>query len=386
LIVDDEPQVCADLTNMLSGTEYDIVCTDSGLDAKQRLSEQDFDVVVSNVQIPGLNGIELLRAVREHHLDLPVILISGAPDLTSAMQAVEYGALRYLEKPVARQAFRDVVARAVKLHDLARLKRRSLAALGLPSRFAADVAGMHRQFDRALSTLRMEFQPIVRHADARPWAYEALVRPRDETLSNPSVLLDAAERLDQITLLGRVIRGHVACEIPSFFDHELLFVNIHPRELEDDALYAPREPLSRHAHRVVLEITERSRLDDVPQLDQRIARLRDMGYRIALDDLGAGYAGLSSLMHLTPEFVKLDMSLTRDIDRHAVKRTLVESMIKACRDMGIQVVCEGVETEAEREVLQSLGADLMQGFLFGRPAPRGVVARLAAIRPPVHQR
>jgi EAL domain-containing protein (putative c-di-GMP-specific phosphodiesterase class I) len=80
------------------------------------------------------------------------------------------------------------------------------------------------------------------------------------------------------------------------------------------------------------------------------------------------------------------MSLTRDIDRHAVKRTLVESMIKACRDMGIQVVCEGVETEAEREVLQSLGADLMQGFLFGRPAPRGVVARLAAIRPPVHQR
>ena len=384
LIVDEEPQVGAALSRLLPAVQYEVVCTNSGLDAKQRLHDEAFDVVVSDVQIPGLNGIELLRAVREHHLDLPVILMTGTPDLASAMQAMEHGALRYLQKPVAGEEFCAIVARAAKLHDLARLQRRSLEALGLPSRFAADVAGMHRQFDRVLATLRMEFQPIVHVADQRPFAWEALVRPRDETLSNPKALLEAAERLDRIAMLGRVIRGHVARDVPSFPQHELVFVNVHPRELEDEALFAAQEPLSRHARRVVLEVTERAHLDDVPRLGERVARLRDLGYRIALDDLGAGYAGLSSLMNLSPEFVKLDMSLIRDIDRHQIKRTLVESMIKACRDLGIRVVCEGVETAAERDVLQSIGGDLMQGYFFGRPAPRGAVTS-AKIRPPVHQ-
>ena len=92
-----------------------------------------------------------------------------------------------------------------------------------------------------------------------------------------------------------------------------------------------------------------------------------MGFRIAVDDLGAGYAGLTSFALLEPEIVKLDMTLVRDIHESATKQKLVKSMAALCKDMGMVVVAEGVETTAERDVLAGLGCDLMQGYLFAKP-------------------
>jgi EAL domain-containing protein (putative c-di-GMP-specific phosphodiesterase class I) len=92
-----------------------------------------------------------------------------------------------------------------------------------------------------------------------------------------------------------------------------------------------------------------------------------MGFRIAIDDLGAGYAGLTSFATLEPEFVKLDMSLVRDVDRNPTKEKLIRSMTSLCKDLGMMVVAEGVETLAEREVLERLGCDLLQGYLLAKP-------------------
>jgi EAL domain-containing protein (putative c-di-GMP-specific phosphodiesterase class I) len=153
----------------------------------------------------------------------------------------------------------------------------------------------------------------------------------------------------------------------------MVFVNLHPVELSDPQLAADKSPLAPFGSRLVLEITERSQLDRVDDLRGRIAALREQGCQIAVDDLGAGYAGLSSFSQLEPEIVKLDMSLIRGIDRSTRKASLVRSMISVCaRDLGTRVVCEGVETEAERDTLDALGADLLQGYLFGKPARMGV--------------
>jgi EAL domain-containing protein (putative c-di-GMP-specific phosphodiesterase class I) len=92
-----------------------------------------------------------------------------------------------------------------------------------------------------------------------------------------------------------------------------------------------------------------------------------MGYRLALDDLGAGYAGLTSLAQLRPEVVKLDMSLVRDIDKNATKQKLVGSMARLSREMGMLVVVEGIETIGERKAVVGLGCDLLQGYLFAKP-------------------
>jgi EAL domain-containing protein (putative c-di-GMP-specific phosphodiesterase class I) len=94
-----------------------------------------------------------------------------------------------------------------------------------------------------------------------------------------------------------------------------------------------------------------------------------MGYRIAVDDLGAGYAGLTSFTLLEPEIVKLDMSLVRDVHQNSTKQKVIRSMTALSQDMGMTVVAEGVETVAERDALLDLDCDLLQGFLFAKPGP-----------------
>jgi EAL domain-containing protein (putative c-di-GMP-specific phosphodiesterase class I) len=99
----------------------------------------------------------------------------------------------------------------------------------------------------------------------------------------------------------------------------------------------------------------------------RVARLRAMGFRIAVDDLGAGYAGLTSFAQLEPEVVKLDMSLVRNVHEQPTKQTLVRTMITMCHELGMQVVAEGIETAAERDAIVAAGCDLMQGYFFAKP-------------------
>jgi EAL domain-containing protein (putative c-di-GMP-specific phosphodiesterase class I) len=183
-------------------------------------------------------------------------------------------------------------------------------------------------------------------------------------------LLDAGERLGRLPELGRTVRASVAAALSSASlpGDDPVFVNLHALELADEALLDPRAPLSRFASRVVLEITERASLDGIPDSAERIAALRRLGYRIALDDLGAGYAGLNSFAALSPEIVKLDMALVRGLDRDSLKRQIVTSMATLCRELGIVVVAEGIETEGERDAATQAGCDLLQGYLFGRPA------------------
>jgi hypothetical protein len=122
------------------------------------------------------------------------------------------------------------------------------------------------------------------------------------------------------------------------------------------------------AHRIVLEITERWSLERFHDVGERIRALRDLGFRVAVDDLGAGYAGLTSFARLRPEIVKLDMSLIRGVNDDPTRQHLIRSLNGACRDLGIRVVAEGVETKEERDTLVALGSNLLQGYLFSKPA------------------
>jgi EAL domain-containing protein (putative c-di-GMP-specific phosphodiesterase class I) len=194
-----------------------------------------------------------------------------------------------------------------------------------------------------------------------------LLRTDEPTLRSPLDFFDAAERLGRAAELGRIIRQHVARGLRESPPPANLFVNLHPADLEDEELYADDGALTPFADQVVLEITERAALDRIHELQSRVTRLRSLGYRIAIDDLGAGYAGLTSFAQLEPEVVKVDMSLVRGIDGSPMKQKLVRSIISLCTELGIQLVAEGIETPGERDSLISLGGDLCQGYLFARP-------------------
>jgi len=366
LLVDDDVPFLRALARYLGGAEYEVETCTSAHDAIQLVRGGGIEVVVSDISMPGMNGLELLRAIREHEPDLPVVLVTGLPALESATEAIEYGVLKYLIKPVDGDALRGTVDHAVQLYRLARMKRQALALLGLAGG-PSDRAGLEASFERALGSLWVALQPILRAADGSVFGYEALLRTHEPSLSDPTAVLGAAERLGQLERLGRIVRARAA--LPVLGDGMALFVNLHPSDLLDPELVEPSSALALIAHRVVLEITERASLDNVDNVRSRVRALRDLGFRIAIDDLGAGYAGLTSFALLEPDIVKLDMALVRGVDTKSVQQKLVASMTHLCKDMGLLVVAEGIETSSERDTLIDLGCDLLQGYLFARPGP-----------------
>lgn len=376
LLIDDDEHVRRDYTRVLRRLGFAPQAAADGQAAIELLERGSFNAIVSDLEMPRMDGLALLRAVRRYDLDVPVVLMTGRPELASAMAAVEYGAFRYLTKPVDIAQLGEILRRAISMHELAILRRTALELLGVEGRQLGDQASLDARFSNALDEMWMAYQPIVRWPERTVYAYEALLRSNEPLLKSPLEILDAAERLGRTYDLGRRCRARVASSAAAAPSAALLFVNLHPADLNDDELLSADSPLAAIAPRVVLEITERSSLHDVHGLSARIARLRELGFRIAIDDLGAGYAGLSSFSQLDPELVKLDMSLIRDVDTSAKKRSVVRAMSRLCaRELSIQLVCEGVETIEERDALAQEGCVLFQGYLFARaekgfPTPR----------------
>jgi EAL domain-containing protein (putative c-di-GMP-specific phosphodiesterase class I) len=250
---------------------------------------------------------------------------------------------------------------------MTRAKREALkmisGGMGLPG----DRAGLEASFEKALNALVLNFQPIISWQSRSVYAYEVLIRSTEPTLPRPLELFEAAEKLDRAQELGRAIRGGVAKAIELLAPDQKLFVNLHPRDLEDRSLYTQQDPLAKHASRVVLEVSERASLDLVKDARTRIASLRSLGYKIAMDDLGAGHAGLATFAHLEPDVVKLDMALVRGSDKEPLRRKLIRSISELCRDLQMEVITEGIETAPERDAVVGAGCDLLQGYLFGRP-------------------
>jgi EAL domain-containing protein (putative c-di-GMP-specific phosphodiesterase class I)/CheY-like chemotaxis protein len=367
LVVDDEPTLLRGISRLLTDRGYHVVCERDGEAALRTFRAREFDVIVTDIAMPHMDGIQLLRQLREHDADVPVVLITGEPAVSTAVKALEYGAFHYLTKPIPLGNLEEVVDKAACLRRMARMKRQAAELLerSLPSHSRAP---LESSFFKALDSLWMAYHPILRASDGHIYGYEALLRSKEASLPHPGAVLDAAERLNLLDVLGRTIRERSAGPMQSAPPGTVLFVNLHTTDLLDPTLMSPDTPLSKIAKNVVLEITERASLDQVKDVRARVAALREMGFRIAIDDLGAGYAGLTSFALLEPEIVKLDMTLVRDVHSSSTKQKLVRSMTQLAHDMGMMVVGEGVETAQERDSLIHLGCDLLQGFLFAKPS------------------
>jgi EAL domain-containing protein (putative c-di-GMP-specific phosphodiesterase class I) len=384
LVVDDEEQLRRLAERSLTRAGMRVQTAGDGEQAMALLRQgQRFDTIVSDLMMPGMDGMQLFREVRHIDLDVPMIFLTGQPSLESAMAAMEQGGYRYLAKPIELERLIEVVRDAAAHHKLALLKRKALEVCVAGGWLIEDLEDLGSRFERALDKLWVAYQPIVNWPERTIFGYEALARSADEDLSSPGKLLDAAERLGRVQELGQRMREAIARSATEAPPDTLLFANLHPLDLTSEDLYSLHSPLAALAERVVLEVTERTALHRVEHLRDRIDKLRNLGFRIAVDDLGASHAGLSSFQQLGPDMVKLDLSLVRDVDASAAKANLIKSMIALCtQDLGMRVICEGVETAAERDTLSGVGADLLQGFLFGMPA-RGF-RRESAFAQPLH--
>lgn len=224
--------------------------------------------------------------------------------------------------------------------------------------------------DRYFSLL----QPIFT-ADGRVYGEEALLRGRDEdgTIIPPADLFGMAADAGLLFALDLKAR-HSAIETMARRprDGARLFVNFNPSSIYDPAycLRSTRDMVQRVGLTpadIVFEVTETARAHDEDHLRAILDYYREAGFQVALDDIGAGFSGLNLLQLLKPDFMKIDMALIRGIDSDPYKQIIVQHLIGIAHDSGAMVVAEGIETEAERAWVVTAGADLLQGYLLGRP-------------------
>ncbi|MDH4190331.1 MAG: diguanylate cyclase [Betaproteobacteria bacterium] len=242
------------------------------------------------------------------------------------------------------------------------------------SRAARRVAALERSIDeRAFSFV---YQPIVRAGTWEVFAYEGLCRPSAEAFPTPSDLIVTAERAGMIRKLGRVLREMVVEPLPRLGAGGCIFVNVHPYELNDPELLADGGALlDQFSSQIVFEVIEAGKIRDYAQFREALVRLRERGFRVALDDLGAGYSGLNALALLEPDFVKLDSVLLRGVDADNRKSRLIKHILEYAVGEGVQVIAEGIESEQECRVVTELGCPLLQGYHLAPPGKAFVPVR-----------
>jgi EAL domain-containing protein (putative c-di-GMP-specific phosphodiesterase class I)/CheY-like chemotaxis protein len=365
LAVDDDPAVLGLFMSALGRAGYRALRAESGASALTLLESEHVDAIITDLAMPGMPGIEFMRRVRERDPDLPILVITGAPAIDTAIESIDVGVFRYLTKPITPAEIVRAASDAVHARAFAKARRAAFRHVAsIPPAGPAP-----ETLVRALETSWLAAQPIVRVADRRIVAYEALLRTKSSELPHPGAIFSAAEQLGMITTVARTVRRHAIGLAESLPEGTLLFLNLHPQELLDDLLFQTSSPLSKHANKIVLEMTERMSLESIPDARSRVAALKELGFGIALDDMGAGYAGLTSFAMLEPQYVKIDLGLVRNVDSEAMKQTLIRTIVRLAEDLGIDVIAEGVETRAEAQVLSNIGCALLQGYLFARPAP-----------------
>lgn len=352
LVVDDDDLFLRVCSSVLRKAGLRVETANSPTRALERLHTHRFDAVISDVCMPDIDGVSLVKALRSVDMSVPVVLMTGSPTLETAISAIDLGVHKLIPKPFDVDTF-------------------VLAVRGAVARRRGTDSGRtaHERLDLAIEGLWLAYQPIVHPRTRRVFAYEALLRTHTTGIAGPPEMIGLAEQTDRLFELGRVIRARAAEDLESLPSDVDLFVNVHPQDLDDPDLHLPTAPLSRCARRVVLEITERSSVAHDSKLVAHVESLRALGFRVAIDDLGAGYSGLTTLARVQPEFVKLDGSLVRDLHASGVNQLIVTAVIELANELHSQVVAEAIETPKEFEILSHLGVELMQGYYFAKPSP-----------------
>ncbi len=219
------------------------------------------------------------------------------------------------------------------------------------------------------------YQPILKLGELGVFGFEALSTAADGTgIADAEMLFALAAEANLSTQLDRVCRRRAFTDAQRWLGDARLFLNTDPRTIEeigtrDDALYHLFQSGGISPHRVVLEITERSAIDNLALFEATLNRLRDYGIGVAVDDAGAGYASLNTIARLKPDFLKFDMALVRGIDRDRVKQELLATVQELGSRVDARVIAEGIETDGELQTLMAAGVEFGQGYFLAKPKP-----------------
>ncbi|MDH3626566.1 MAG: EAL domain-containing protein [Acidobacteriota bacterium] len=338
-----------------------------------RLRQSD---VILDPLVAGNTFVVLLGPPREERA-----LDKG--DLTRVRHRLSRGIKAHLGKTLPAddvEKFGVYLGGALMSHDEGVDTRRIIYG-GLEQAFA-DGLGQREREERTHAIrlhrlLRSEqvktvYQPVVDLVAQRILGYEALTRIPNGAFQTPDRLFKVARDNGALWAVERLCRKKAIEGLPTLESGQRLFLNIEPDSFSDPQLQMSGLPeLLRSAgltpDRVVFELTEHSVVQDFGALREFLDEVRSIGYQLAMDDVGSGYAGLQAIAEIRPDFLKVDMSLVRDLHLDPIKRELIRTIRRFTDNTSITLIAEGVEQQAELEKLAEAGVRCAQGYLFARP-------------------
>jgi EAL domain-containing protein (putative c-di-GMP-specific phosphodiesterase class I)/CheY-like chemotaxis protein len=391
LCVDDDPRVLDALCALLE-LRYSVI-TAVGAEAALRLLAQHSDVAVilSDMQMPGMNGIELLERCCALMPEAQRILLTGQADLSTAVSAVNRGQIfRFLTKPCAAAQLLEAIAAAAARYAAQNAENRARQAADMrdregdrakatdePACAAADERALLDDLLGAIQRDRLEvhYQPIIDVDLGIIRGFEGLARWYHERIGHvpPSQFVAMAERGGEIARLGQWVMRRACLDAGrlSMNGAAKIAVNVSAQELMSPQFL-------RHLERCLslpdlrpgtleLELTESALAKNLETLRDQLVQVRNLGVSISVDDFGTGYSSLSYLSHLPVDVIKVDRVFVRDFA--AGGKSIIKAALGIARDFGRDVIIEGVETEEMLQQVREIGASLVQGYLFARPMP-----------------
>lgn len=359
LLVDDEVDFAETLRMRLGMRGYEVSVVHTGEEALKKAKEKP-NLILLDVMMPVMDGYEVCRRLRKDSETklIPIIMLTAKEMSKDKVEGLHVGADDYISKSFdAEELFARIEA----------LLRRDNFFEEMESDKAILIEEVKRIIQKEL--VEMVFQPIIYLNTRQLIGYEVLTRPSQESpLKNPEKLFQCALRYGMLFDLERVCRKKALAKMGGLVEKKLFFFNNNPYLIESEkfkqilALYTKPE-------QIVLEVTERAEIKDFPRFCQTVTSLKKKGFKIAIDDVGSGYSSLDAVAEMEPDFVKIDISLVRDINLKPKKQNLVKAIMLLCPQGQTVSIAEGIETEDELNTLVDLGVEAGQGYFLGRPAP-----------------
>ena len=378
LIADDDPGVLEVLTSIVAADPaMDVIGAANGAEEAIDLA-RDLrpDVALVDVRMPGGGGPRAARGIRRGSPHTVVIALSAIEDPVAVVAMVEAGASGFVSKVDTTLEIVRAIRRCNEGRTSLSARIRDGAAEALASRLTSGIslAGPRRvsrdrikDFVDDGEGVHIVFQPIVDLRGGTIVAVEALARFLTRPRRSPDAwFADAREHGLGIDLEIAAMRRALT-HLPKLPPGVRMALNLSPDALGSVqfALLLEEEPLDR----LILEVNEQTRIVDPQRLTRALEPWRDGGVLVAVDDVGAGFSGLNRLVELRPDFIKLDIALTRGIDSDHTRRSVVTMLGSFAREIGAALIAEGLETDTQIARLLELDVRLGQGFRLGRPGP-----------------
>jgi EAL domain-containing protein (putative c-di-GMP-specific phosphodiesterase class I)/FixJ family two-component response regulator len=376
LLADDEEGLRVALTELLSHEErVELIGTAADAEEAIRIAQSDLpDVALVDVRMPEGGGPHAARGISRVSPGTRVIALSAYEDRKNVMEMLRAGAVGYLVKGTGV----DELVHGIELVAQGGTSLSAEVLSGVVAELATQLRReeIEEEADQALRGdierfvsghgVWMVFHPIVDLETRQEIGVEALARFGSIPVKPPDQWFAEATALELgLQLQLRTVKEALDA-LPKIPDGVFLSVNCSHHAAASSELAERLEGLE---DRIVLEITEHEAIEDYGALAEALAPLRERGLRVAVDDVGAGYASLRHALQLAPDMVKMDISLTRGIDRDAGRRALATALISFAGETNMTIVAEGIETGGELEALRELGVRYGQGFYLARPAP-----------------